>query len=101
MDGVPTVWTAYEAFERSLVSEGNRILAERILKDKEPGAKNIIELARERAKLYEGISLTLLACPAAARGSSMAATQLRQLRKWRDVVKWEKEQGATQSAPEI
>lgn len=83
------------------MSEGNRILAERILKDKEPGALNTIELARERAKLYVGINLSLLACPAGKRISGTVATQLKQLRKWRDVVKWEKEQSATQSASEI
>ena len=90
--GVGELWTAYEEFERSLVQESNRILAERILKDNEPIAKNSIALAKERGKLYDGVNVNLLACPSGKKGSVLNIEQLRQLQKWRELVRFEKDQ---------
>ena len=93
--GVGELWTQYEEFERSLVQESNRILAERILKDNEPIAKNSIALAKERGKLYDGVDVHLLACPSGKEGSALYIEQLRQLEKWRDLVTFEKDQSET------
>ena len=100
--GIGELWSAYETYERSLVQESNRILAERILKDNEPIAKNMMALAKERSKLYDGVNLNMLACPAITKvGAHLGMEQLIQLQKWRDVVKWEKEQESTHSSSSI
>ena len=90
--GVGELWSEYETFERSLVQESNRILAERFLKDSEPIAKNSVALAKERGKLYDGVDVNLLASPSGVRGTVLNIEQTKQLNKWRNIVMFEKEQ---------